>query len=142
MSTEIFKTKSELIENLPLTEKESQYFRPDLPMRFGRTKNVSWNSFNSDGIKDLKSDFGNRKFNATKIILVPYCPKGGFKKGEILECKSEFTEFEIILKAKEIQESSNNQKSNGIGFYRLGYQKGLPTYAIGEYFDRAGIMKN
>ncbi|MEL0457606.1 hypothetical protein WJN01_15300 [Flavobacteriaceae bacterium SZ-1-7] len=141
MSTEIFKTKSELIENLSLTEKESQYFRPDLPMRFGRTKNVSWNSFHSDEIKNLKSDFENRKFNATKIVLVPYGPKGGFKKGEILEFKSELSEFDIILRAKEIQESVNDQKSNGIGFYRLGYEKGLPTYAIGEYFDRAGIIK-
>lgn len=30
--------------------------------------------------------------------------------------------------------------SAGIGFYRLGYQKGLPSYVIGEYLDRAGTM--
>lgn len=60
----------------------------------------------------------------------------------IVESKSELKKFDIILKAKEIQESVNDQKSNGIGFYRLGYEKGLPRYSIGEYFDRAGIMKN
>ena len=142
MSSEIFKNKSELIESRPLTEKELQYFRPDLPMRFGRTKNVNWNSFDSNGIEKLESEFGNRKFNAPKIVVVPYGPKGGLKKGEILESKSEWTEFDIIQKAKGIQESINGQKSDGIGFYRLGYEKGLPRYSIGEYFDRAGIMKN
>jgi hypothetical protein len=141
MSSDIFKNKSELIENLPLTEKELQYFRPDLPMRFGRTKSVNWNAFDSSGIEKLESEFGNRTFNATKIILVPYGSKGGLKKGEVIESKSELTELEIIHKAKEIQESVNGQKSYGIGFYRLGYEKGLPRYSIGEYFDRAGIMK-
>ncbi|MBQ4804534.1 hypothetical protein J8L88_16860 [Aquimarina sp. MMG015] len=141
MSLEIFKNKSKLIENLPLTEKELQYFRPDLPMRFGRTKNVNWNSFDSSEIENLKSEFGNQKFNATKIVVVPFGPKGGLKKGEILENKSEWTEFDIIQKAKKIQESATERKSNGIGFYRLGYEKGLPRYSIGEYFDRAGIMK-
>ena len=141
MSADIFKSKSKLIGHQELTEKELRYFRPDLPMRFGRTKKINWNSFNPESVENLKSEFSNRKINTDKIVLVPFGPKGGFKKGEILESKSLLTEFEIVLKAKEIQESVNNQKSNGIGFYRLGYEKGLPRYWIGEYFDRAGIIK-
>ncbi len=141
MSSGLFKNKSKLIGFQDLTEKEFKYFRPDLPMRFGRTKEVSWNSFTSNGIQKLKPIFYNRKLNTNSIVLVPFGKKGGYKKGEIIESKSELTEFDIIIKAKEIQESINDQKSNGIGFYRMGYEKGLPRYSIGEYFDRAGIMK-
>ena len=141
MSSDFFRSKSELIDFQELNEKEFKYFRPDLPMRFGRTKKVNWSSFDTDGIEDLKSEFNNRKINTNKIVLVPYGEKGGYKKGEIIASKSELREFDIILKAKEIQESANDQISNGIGFYRLGYEKGLPRYSIGEYFDRAGIIK-
>ena len=141
METDLFKGKSELIDFKKLSEKEFEYFRPDLPMRFGRTKNVNWNSFESNGIEHLKSEFINRKINSNKIVLVPFGKNGGYQKGEIIDSKTELTEFDIILKAKEIQESVNYQKSNGIGFYRLGYDKGLPSYSISEYFDRAGIMK-
>ena len=142
MPTDIFEAKSKLIKHQVLTEKEFQYFRPDLPMRFGRTKKANWNSFDTIGIDYLKLEFGDRKINTNKIVLVPFGTKGGLKKGVIIESESELIEFEIILKAKEIQESVNDQKSDGIGLYRLGYEKGLPRYSIGEYFDRAGIMKN
>lgn len=140
MSTDFFKSKSELIDFKELTEKELKYFRPDLPMRFGRTKKINWNSFDTDGIENLKSEFSNRKLNTNKIVLVPIGKKGGYQKGEIIESESKLSKLDIILKAKEIQESVNDQLSNGIGFYRLGYEKGLPRYSIGEYLDRAGIM--
>ncbi|WP_348702916.1 hypothetical protein [Tenacibaculum sp. 190524A02b] len=109
-------------------------------MRFGRTKKINWNSFDACGIENLKSEFSNQEINTNKIVLVPFGKKGGYQKGEIIESKSELSKFDIILKAKEIQESVNNQLSNGIGFYRLGYEKGLPRYLIGEYLDQAGIM--
>jgi len=141
MSSDFFKSKSELIDFQELTEKEFKYFRPDLPMRLGRTKKVNWNSFDSYEIENLKFEFSNRKINTNKIVLVPFGKKGGNQKGEIIESKYELSEFDIILKAKEIQESVNDQKSNGIGFYRLGYEKGLPRYSIGEYLDKAGVMK-
>lgn len=47
---------------------------------------------------------------------------------------------ELIWKAKELQESVNNQTSKGIGLYRIGFEKGLPSYYIGEYFDKAGLL--
>ena len=141
MSTDLFESKSELIDFQELTEKELKYFRPDLPMRMGRTKEFNWNSIDTNGIENLKSEFNHRKINANKIILVPFGKKGGYQKGQIIESESGLSEFDIVLNAKKIQESINDQLSNGIGFYRLGYEKGLPRYSIGEYLDRAGIMK-
>ena len=48
--------------------------------------------------------------------------------------------LEIILKAKKIQEEVNENPSNGIGIYRLGIQRGIPTYYIGEYIDKAEFL--
>ena len=139
MEAELFKIKSELIKREEFTEKEAEYFRADLPMRFGRIKNLSWNSVAKSELNKYQNEFSQRKVNADKIILIPSRSKqkGGFLKGELIESNSILTEFEIIQKASELQKIS----SNGIGFYRMGCQKGIPTYSIGEYLDKAGIMK-
>jgi hypothetical protein len=47
----------------------------------------------------------------------------------------------LLTSAKRIQESVNPNQSNGIGIYRTGIQKQIPSYYIGEYIDLAGIMK-
>lgn len=80
MSTDLFESKSDLIDFKELTEKEFKYFRPDLPMRFGRTKTINWNSFDSDGIESLKSEFCNQKINTCEIVLVPFGKKAVIKK--------------------------------------------------------------
>jgi len=140
MPTDLFKTNFKLIELKPLTETEQNCLRPDLPMRFGRTKEVNWNEFNSSGIKKLKSLYSDQKINIESIILVPYGPKGGAKRGVKIENKNAFTVLEIIEKAKKIQEEVNENPSNGIGIYRCGIQKGIPSYYIGEYIDKANFL--
>ena len=141
MSRDLFISRSKLIGHEELTDEERFYFRPELPMRFGRTRKVNWNSFNSKIIDSLKREFSSQIIPIQNIFLVPLSEKGGYKKGHILENKKEMSVFDIIKIAKEIQESVNGTESNGIGFYRLGYAKGLPSYAIGEYKDQAGILE-
>jgi hypothetical protein len=141
MPVDLFATKSELIEMKELTDIEMKYFRPDLQMRFGRTKEVNWNSIDSIGLSYLDSLFQGTKIPINKLVLVPYGPKGALLKGVVIESDNEFTIFEIINKAMIIQSISNQQVSKGIGFYRLGYEKGLPRYSIGEFLDKAGNIK-
>jgi hypothetical protein len=150
-SSLLFASKSELIEYVPLTEQEQNSFRPDLPMRMGRTKELNWNDFkgnNYSGFMDslkLMNDnaFLMQTLQTNKIILIPYGNKGGLKKGiEIIADNFEYFECsELIWKAKDVQESVNNQISNGIGLYRIGFEKGLPSYYIGEYIDSAKLLK-
>ena len=141
MARTLFSQKSKFIEVLPLSDKEFKYFRPDLPLRFGRTNKVNWNTINTDDLTFLKNKFSPQKINTNKIIIVPYGPKGALKKGITIEnLNKHINQFEIIKQAIKIQESENNQISNGIGFYRLGYEKGLPRYAIGEFIDQANIL--
>lgn len=141
MSAKIFQSKSELIEVNKITDEEFKYFRPDLPMRFGRIKEISWNNLDSvfDDYKDQITDF---KIDTEKLVLVPHGKKDGYGKGVIIEQSGGLTGLEIISQASKIQNSVYDCQSDGIGFYRLGFEKRFPRYSIGEYFDRAGIMKN
>jgi len=142
-SRQAFEEKSTLQDILPLTDEEIQAFRPDLPMRLGRSKATSWNNFKVSDLKKLPdSDFLKQKLQADKIVLLPYGVKGGLKKGQIVTADNEsyFDCEELIWKAKRIQESMNNETSKGIGIYRIGFESRLPSFYIGQYIDLAGIM--
>jgi hypothetical protein len=143
MPAKIFIKHYNKIGTLPLSSEELAAFRPDLPMRILRTKNLNWNDFlvnDQDKFLDyihesLDGDSQNQIIKSNKIVLVPLGRKGGLKKGVSISADNSFyfTPTEIIWKAKEIQESQNDEKSHGIGIYRLGFEKGIPSYKIGEY---------
>lgn len=139
-SRNIFSEKAILIDFKVLTEEEHNIFRPDLTIRTCRIENASWsdNNFNLEGFEsNLQS------IRSERIWLYPFGPKEGFKKGELITAKNnkEFTVPELLESAKRIQQSVNPNQSNGIGIYRTGIQKQIPSYHIGEYIDLAGIMK-
>jgi hypothetical protein len=141
-SRQAFEEKSVQHDVLPLTTEEKQAFRPDLPMRLGRSKALSWNDFKVSDLKELPDhDFLQQKLLAEKIILLPYGIKGGLKKGTIVTADNGayFDCEELISKAKRIQESVNNETSKGIGIYRIGIETRLPSFYIGQYIDSAGI---
>lgn len=139
-SRNVFSEKANLIDFKELTDEEHGIFRPDLTIRTCRIENASWSDtdFNLQGfeqnMKSIKSE---------KIWLYPFGPKGGLKKGELITAKNnkEFAISELLESAKRIQQSVNLDQSNGIGIYRIGIQKQLPSYYIGEFIDLAGIMK-
>ena len=150
-SAPLFIAKSKQIDYAQLTEEEQNAFRPDLPIRICRSKEFNWNNFHvstfDDFVKILESlsekSFLDDKIQSEKLVLLPYGNKGGLKKGTIIVAENSkyFEASELIWKAKELLEAVNNKISNGIGIYRIGFEKGLPSYYIGEYFDRAGLLK-
>jgi hypothetical protein len=133
------------IDKLLLSNEELEVFRPDLPMRVLRTKNLNWNGFPvsdkgefCDYInKNLDIGSQNQIIKSNKIVLVPSGRKGGLKKGVVISAdnSSYFTPAELIWKAQGVQETQNREKSTGIGIYRLGFDKRIPSYSIGEYTD-------
>lgn len=150
-SSQLFAEKSRKQDHQPLTNDEKKFFRPDLLMRVGRIKDLSWNSFEQKNIQEfenylnhsLKSEILKQKIETDEIVVLPFGQKGGIKKGEKLTANNGefFTLPELIWKAKSVQESVNPDKSNGIGLYRIGFEIGLPSYYIGEYLDKAGLIK-
>ena len=138
MPVKYFSSKAKQIDFKELSEEEQKCFRPDLPMRFGRTKNVDWFNIVENGIECLPADIANQEIDSNKIILVPFGPKGGIKKSVIVEEKTNLTVSEIVKFAMHIQKPIEEQKNKGIGFFRFGFEKGLASYYIGNYVDKAG----
>lgn len=145
-----FISNSKAIGFEPLNEQEHNIYRPDLPLRVCRSKEINWNKMDILTFDDIfntieklsDKSFCNDKIQTNKIVLIPHGNKGGLKKGTIIHSNNEkyFEASELIWKAKELQEAVNKQISKGIGIYRLGYEKGLPSYYIGEYLDAAGLL--
>lgn len=150
-SSQLFAEKSKKQDHQPLTNEEKRFFRPDLLMRVGRIKELSWHSFEQKTIHEFENHLNNtlnaeaiqQKLEANEIVVLPFGQKGGIKKGEKLTANNDeyFTLPELIWKSKSVQESAYPAESNGIGLYRIGFEKGLPSYYIGEYFDKAGLIK-
>ncbi|HRH38952.1 MAG TPA: hypothetical protein PK760_11430 [Flavobacteriales bacterium] len=146
MPVVLFATRSERIGHAPLTEVERDAFRPDLPMRMGRTRDLKWNTEWAMGGEQLSQllplPSGSGALDLNAAILIPYGPKDAPKRGVVVNSiNGVLTVGRLLLEAKRIQEAVNPQVSNGVGLYRLGWDKGLPSYCTGEYADRAGIMK-
>jgi hypothetical protein len=139
-SRNIFDEKAKLIDFKELTNEEYDIFRPDLAIRTCRIKNASWSDsdFNLEGI-----DSNFELIKSGQIWLFPSGTNGSLKKGEIVKSSNnkEIGVSELLKSAKRIQESVNPRKSNGIGIYRTGIYKQIPSYYIGEFIDLAGIMK-
>ena len=138
MPVEYFSSKAKQIDFKELTTDEQKCFRPDLPMRFGRTKTVDWKNISENGIESLPTNIANQQINTYKIMLVPHGPKGGIKKSVLVEGKANLKASEIVRAAINIQKPIEGQENKGIGFFRLGFEKGLPSYYIGNYIDKAG----
>ncbi len=138
--TALFATRSQRIGDLPLTPEEWNAFRPDLPMRLGRSKDLSWNTpWDRSSAERAAND---ERIPCDAVVLVPYGPKGGSKSGVVVTATDGgLMVADLMLEAKRIQEATNPGTSNGVGLYRLGWQKRLPSYYIGEYQDRAGHVR-
>src|SRR5690606_17674896 len=84
-STERFEQNSKKIDFLPLTNEEFNIFRPDLPLRIGKTEILNWNQFEFTSYeafniyvrKNFEQSFYNQRIDSPSIILIPYGPDGG-----------------------------------------------------------------
>ena len=143
-SINVFTEKAELIDFKELTEEELFVFRPDLTIRTCRIKDTTWTDNNLEKLALNGQLLNIETIKTSKIWLYPFGPNGGLKKGELITSKNsmDFSINELLNSAKRIQQSVNQNETNGIGIYRTGVQKQIPSYYIGEYFDSAGIMKS
>ncbi|MEO8066584.1 MAG: hypothetical protein ABI599_02710 [Flavobacteriales bacterium] len=140
VSTAFFAQRSQRIGDMPLAPEELAAFRPDLPMRLGRSNDLCWNRpWSKEAIEQASMP---RTISANAVVLVPYGPKGALKTGVIVRSSGEDLEVPtLLLEAKRIQEANNAGPSKGVGLCRLGWQKRLPSYYIGAYLDRAGHVR-
>jgi hypothetical protein len=128
-------------EDIPDTVLAS--IQPDLLLAFCRVPKLSWTNdcFNNrqmlhDWIKMFVSEKERAVILETdKIYLEPWT-KGKFPKTPILieaDNGQYFTFEEVLWKAKSIREAINKMPSDGVGIFRSGGKKRIPTFYIWEY---------
>ena len=140
------------IKNQPLTRNELDIFKPDLPLRAYRQRNIQWQIEYFDNLENysiflnsFNVDISTKIiFEAPEIILYPYGPKGGLVKPTKIGALNGhyFTYEELLWNAQNLQSVHlKEETTSGIGIFRLGHEKKLPSFYIGNYVDRAEFLK-
>ena len=150
-SPNIFLRNATFLRQQPLTTEEINTFRPNLPIRLCRNKQMSWTDKIFSNLNDYKtyaSQFGcdisnNIILPVPSITLEPFGAKGRVTslKSTLLTSvdKNGFSNIELLWLANNIQaEHSQHIVDKGIGIYRSGHKKKVPSYYIWGYYDMAG----
>jgi hypothetical protein len=139
---------SSVIRIEELSEKEVGILQPDLPLRTSILSKWKWDQNEYVSLSDFELKLGSSLnelesqplLNTDKVILIPSGPNGGDKKGVIIEADDgiSFGPVEILWKAHNVQSKYETNAKDGVGIYRLGISKKIPSYYLGERYDRAG----
>jgi len=151
MSPERFLNSGKLLREQPLTQKELETFRPYLPFRICRNKNIAWTDQQysdvetyKNAIKDSGIDTSDKiVLPVSQIVLHPFGPKSGAVKPTTINSSNQegFTTSELLWNAQNIQSIHLREKQkNGVGIFRLGHEKKMPAYYIGGYNDKANSI--
>jgi hypothetical protein len=113
---------------------------PELPISLLRIKDVNWKDVYFSTYVNLKSKYGNifhRKLSAHRLALAPLGPKGGMGKFEIIKTSmsSEFNEIDLLWKAAQIQQKKFLPTEGGIGVFRLGIYRNVPSFYIHGFYS-------
>jgi hypothetical protein len=150
LSTDFFLKNTTFLRYQPLTTEEIDTFRPDLPNRLCRNKQMYWTDKIFDNLDDYKtyaSQFGcdtsdNVVLPVPSITLNPFGAKGRITslKSTLIASvdKSGFSCIELLWLANNLQaEHSKHIVDKGVGIYRSGHSKKVPSYYIWGYYDMA-----
>lgn len=137
-----FLNKSKYLRTDAYTEAELSIHRPDLPFGFARFANIEWPSIpfatkeDFPGSTSIITQVGASTpiLNTAKLYLLPFGPKGSSKPGVLLESENPcgFTIEELLWHAARLQSQYLREikVTNGVGIYRSGIQRKLPSYYI------------
>lgn len=140
--TSLLLSKARYLRTEEYTEVELSIHRPDLPFSFAKFANNDWPSvcptspdeFPNDLFACISDESSQPRLNAAKIYLQPFGPKGSSKAGVMIEAENPagFTVREILWQAARLQSPFLREikVTTGVGIYRSGIQRKLPSYYI------------
>jgi len=149
-SPNIFLKDATFLTEQHLTEDEFKVFRPDLPFRLCRNKKITWTDKMFQTLEGYKNHSTQFNVDASDRIVLPVSsitlePFGA--KGRVTSLKSTlvtsgnsngFTAVELLWLANNIQaQHAKHVVDRGVGIYRSGHEKKIPSYYIGGYYDLA-----
>lgn len=141
------------IRTEPLSEMEFKVFRSDLPLNICRNSQLQWTNKMFLTIEDYKvylSDkqifiSDNEQLNIPEIIIVPFGLNASHKKSVVIKAINGtcFSAIELLWNSQNAQAPYiNKETTEGVGLHRLGFEKGLPSFYIGGYYDSAKVLKD
>ena len=129
--------------------------RPDLIMRIGRVRELSWGDDvfkNEESIKIYinkyaKPSVRDKKLKAHHVYLEGYNKNEMPQKPVLITANNGcfFTLPELLYQANIIQmniKMNKGFKSEGIGIYRSGIKNGIPSYYIWSFYDLANNLRD
>ncbi|MDN2697571.1 hypothetical protein O0882_14705 [Janthinobacterium sp. SUN073] len=131
------------------TEQERAVHRPDLPFSFARVDSLEWPMTCPATTHDFPQSLSQvangeqELLDAPRIFLEPFGPKGGPKPSALVTAKNKktFNVEEMLWHAARLQfQHLRDEKIiQGVGIYRSGVQRGLPSYYVWGAKSRMGI---
>lgn len=125
-----FEAHTRYLRSESLTEQELKVHRPELPFAFAQCNDLSWyETWSSINVAS------NGQILATPAIYIaPFGPRDSSKPSVLVQSENGefFTEKELLALAKEIQSPYLGEKrlTNGVGIYRSGIKKRIPSYYL------------
>lgn len=130
-------TEARFVRVDPLTDRELQVHRPDLPFAVARHAGLSW--YDRSWPKHALGT--HAVLNIARIYLAPFGPRDSAKPSALIEADNgeSFTEFELLVKAKRLQDQfiGDVALTDGLGIYRAGIKKRTPSFYIWGSKSRA-----
>ena len=140
-----------MLREEPLTINELKVFRPDLPFRLCRNKQINWTGelfpemlIFSDELNRMGLNISNEiVLPVLQITLQPYGPQGGAMKSTLVTSLSAegFSFIELLWLAHNIQAPYlRGNQEKGVDVFRSGHEKDIPAYYIGGFYDSANFI--
>lgn len=147
--TSLVLTRAKVVRTEPLSELEQKVHRPDLPLRFCRSRGIRWEDLwkaEAKGVDRNENKVAvslDEPVGAHELFIVPFGPHGGERRGVQISsgCERGMTALEILWKAAQIQATQATSHPEGVGIYRLGIQRRTPSYYLWGPEDRAGFVR-
>jgi hypothetical protein len=147
-----FEESALLLGESAFSDENAKCYRFDLRYSIGRLKTLAWNSDYFDN-RSLLEEYINSSQSAswssqiidTDKVHLTALSKAGTPKNTVLVHAANgkyFTSIELLWLSAQLQRTTYSYQSNGVGIYRSGSKAGVPTYYIGEFVDRAGVLKH
>ena len=114
----------------PLSEREVQVHRPNLPFSFGVSQSLSWYERWPNDLR-IESEY---VLHSPAVYISPFGPRDSSKPAVLVHATNgqSFTAPELLIASKQIQDTHIRELplTSGVGIHRLGIQKRLPSYYL------------
>lgn len=137
LQRDYFETHSRYVRTEPLSEQELATHRPQLPFAVAQGSDLSWYEpwIDADGDGDtVLTSTTEPVLDTPAIYLEPFGPRDSAKPAVLVTADNGrfFAEAELLRKSKAIQDPfiGDVPLTAGVGIYRSGIRKRLPSYYI------------